>query len=141
MGGLEGWSAPSTVVGSLATGGQPSSGVRILASMVNPAIHASQAAAAKARRDLLARLRHDQAIDVAHAVELEDLPRLQAQALERLVGEGVIRRAMERRYFLDERQLKAFEERLRQKARLVFLSLLVAAIALLSAIGLSLATR
>lgn len=141
MGGLEGWSAPSTVVGSLATGGQPSSGVRILASMVNPAIHASQAAAAKARRDLLARLRHDQAIDVAHAVELEDLPRLQAQALERLVGEGVIRRAMERRYFLDERQLKAFEERLRQKARLVFLSLLVAAIVLLSAIGLSLATR
>ena len=141
MGGLEGWSAPSTVVGSLATGGQPSSGVRILASMVNPAIHASQAAAAKARRDLLARLRHDQAVDVAHAGGLEVLPRLQAQALERLVGEGVIRRAMERRYFLDERQLKAFEERLRQKARLVFLSLLVAAIVLLSAIGLSLATR
>jgi hypothetical protein len=109
--------------------------------MVNPAIHAAHAAAAKARKDVLDRLRQANATEATHALAIDGLARLQAQALERLVGDGVVRRASEHRYFLDEGRLRSHEERQRQKARLVLLSLLVAAILVLGALGLSLAIR
>ena len=106
--------------------------------MVNPGIHAAHAAAAKARKDVLDRLRQSNAKEASHAVEIDGLARLHAKALDTLVGDGVVRRVAERRYFLDEGRLKAHEERQRQKARLVLLTLLVAAILVLGAVGLSL---
>src|SRR5512139_877499 len=52
--------------------------------MVNPAIHAAHAAAAKARKDVLDRLRQSNATEVSNAVPIDGLARLQAQALEKL---------------------------------------------------------
>ena len=110
--------------------------------MVNPGIHTAHvAAAAKARKGVLDRLRQSHATEASHAVGMEGLARVQARALGTLVGDGVVRRVGEHRYFLDEARLKEHGERLRQKVRLLVLSLLVAAILVLGALGLSLAFR
>ena len=109
--------------------------------MVNPGIHAAHAAAVKARRAVLDRFRQAQASDASRAIELGELPRAQAQALERLLRDDVVRRLDDRRYYLDERQLRLQEERAKERARLVLLSIIVLVIVLLAAIGLSLLTR
>jgi hypothetical protein len=107
---------------------------------MNPGIHVAHAAAAKAQRNLLGRFRLSQAVDAPRALELPDLPRLETRALERLVDEGVVRR-VQRRYYLDERQLREHGERQKQKARVIVLSFFAATVVVLTAIALSLATR
>jgi hypothetical protein len=107
--------------------------------MVNPVIHAAHAAAATARKGVLDRLRQSNAMEASHAAEVQGLARLQARALGRLIDEGVVRGVGEHRYFLDEARLRAHEERQREKVRLVLMSLLVVAILVLGALGLSVA--
>ena len=105
------------------------------------ALIAAGAAARKAQERILQRLRKAEATHPSRAVALDGLAGMQARMLARYVEAGVVVKAGDDRYFIDERKLADFEANQRERARLGFLVILVIAILGLVVVGLSLATR
>jgi hypothetical protein len=110
-------------------------------SIMNPAIHAGTlagAAAKRAQENLLQRLRSANATHPSRPVPLGNLKGIESRMLVRFVEAGVVRKAGEQGYYLDERKLADYEETQREAGKRALLVVLVLAIVGLSALGLTL---